>query len=133
MEASVTWLEHVVRTPLRRLPRMVLYGPRTTLCWRAEEAPQRPNESRPGDSEGVASDRNTWRQMCQERTKALEQDRTAHKCTLSLDNYQHLLHLTDVWMSLFYILKTQLYPEEVHLNGYEGYILTQKSQKQTQK
>src|SRR4029434_6940073 len=36
-------------------------------------------KSRPGDLEGLAADRNTWRQMCQDGTKALEEDRTARR------------------------------------------------------
>lgn len=94
IEATIThyqlrWLGHVIRMPLNRLPHKVLYGQLAQGQRSAGGQKKRYKDQiktalkkckiRPGDLEGLAADRNTWRQMCQDGTKALEEDRTARR------------------------------------------------------
>src|SRR4029434_4716543 len=94
IEATIThyqlrWLGHVIRMPLNRLPHKVLYGQLAQGQRSAGGQKKRYKDQiktalkkckiRPGDLEGLAADRKTWRQMCQDGTKALEEDRTARR------------------------------------------------------
>src|SRR4029434_1692742 len=94
IEATIThyrlpWLGHVIRMPLNRLLHRVLYGQLHQGQRSAGGQKKRYKDQiktalkkckiRPGDLEGAAADRNTWRQMCQDGTKALEEDGTARR------------------------------------------------------
>lgn len=66
---------------------------------------------KPGDLEGMATDRNTWRQLYRDGTQVLEEERTArmqqkrqgrhrrNDTPMIASNYIHLLHLQqDLWI-----------------------------------
>ena len=94
IEATITqhqlrWLGHVVRMPSDRLPRRVLYGQLHHGRRSAGGQKKRYKDQmktalkkckiRPEALEDVAADRNTWRQLCHDGTRLLEEERTARR------------------------------------------------------
>ncbi|KAJ4938360.1 hypothetical protein JOQ06_002980 [Pogonophryne albipinna] len=94
IEATITqhqlrWLGHVVRMPSNRLPRRVLYGQLhhgrrsaggQKKCYKDQlKTALKKCKIRPEALEDAAADRNTWRQLCRDGTKMLEEERTARR------------------------------------------------------